>query len=122
LHNACIIHDWGNNLITIEGSGTLQPIIVTKHLDSNNKHPKVLLCYDLMEGVTNKKEVLLATKPNLFTIETITLPKLEIFNAAIFTVKINIEDFTFNFPHSQGQIRVHNTPMHIRCQELDIEH
>jgi hypothetical protein len=73
-----------------------------------------------MEGVTNKK-VLLVTKPNLFTIETITLLELEIFNAAIFNVEINIKDFTFNFPHSQGQIRVDNTPMHIRCQELDIE-
>jgi hypothetical protein len=100
LHNACIIHDWGNNLITIEGNGTLQPITITKHLDRNNKHPEVLLCYDLMVHVSNKEKLLLVAKPNLFTIEIITLPKLEIFDAAIFGVEINIEDFTFNFPHS----------------------
>jgi hypothetical protein len=41
-------------------------ITVTKHLDSNNKHPEVLLSYDLMEGVANKEKILLATKPNLF--------------------------------------------------------
>jgi hypothetical protein len=40
LCNARVTHDWGNNLITIEGNGTMQTIIVTKHLDNNTKHPK----------------------------------------------------------------------------------
>jgi hypothetical protein len=39
-----------------------------------------------MESVTNKKEVFLAAKPYLFTIKTITLPKLEIFNVAILNI------------------------------------
>jgi hypothetical protein len=30
------------------------PIAMTKHLDNNTKCFEVLLCYDLMEGVTNK--------------------------------------------------------------------
>ncbi len=30
LHNARVIHDWGNNLITIEGNGMVRTIIVTK--------------------------------------------------------------------------------------------
>ncbi len=89
MHNARVIHDWGNNFITIEGNGTLQPITITKHLDNNNKHLEVLLCYDMIEGVTNKEEIFLATKPYLFTIETIALPKLEIFNDVIFGVEIN---------------------------------
>jgi hypothetical protein len=46
LHNAHVTHDWGNNLITIEGNGTMQTINVTKHLDNNTKCPKVLSCYD----------------------------------------------------------------------------
>jgi hypothetical protein len=40
LYNAHVTHDWGNNLIIIEGNGTMQTIIVTKHLNSNIKHPK----------------------------------------------------------------------------------
>jgi len=59
LRNAHVTHDWGNNLITTEGNGMMQTIIVTKHLDSNTNHPKVLLCYDLMEGVTNEEEEIL---------------------------------------------------------------
>ncbi len=91
-------------------------------MDNNNKHAEVLLCYDLMESVTNNIYIFLVAKPYLFTIKTITLLELEIFNVAIFGAKINIEDFTFNFPNSHGQIWVDNTPMHIKVQELDIEH
>jgi len=99
-------------LITIEDNGMIT-IIVTKHLDSNTKCLKVLLCYDLTEGVIDKKEkILFVAKLDLFTIGTITLPKLEIFNAAIFSEKTNIEDLMFNFPHSKGQIQVDTTPSH----------
>jgi hypothetical protein len=62
LCNAHVTHDWGNNLITIEGNGTVRTLVVTKHLDNNTKHPKVFLCYDLMEGVIDKEEdIFLAT-------------------------------------------------------------
>ncbi len=74
LHNARITHDWGNNLITIEGNGTMRTIAITKHLDNNTKCPVVLLCYDMIEGVTDEEEkILFTTKPNLFTLGTITL-------------------------------------------------
>jgi hypothetical protein len=55
----------------------VQTIIVTKH-------PEVLLCYDLMKGVTNEEEeILFTTKSNLFTLGAITLFELKIFNAII---------------------------------------
>jgi hypothetical protein len=54
LHNAHVIHDWGNNLIRIEGNGTMQIIVITKHFDNNTKCLEVLLCYNMMEGVTNE--------------------------------------------------------------------
>ncbi len=59
LRNPHVIHDRGNNLITIESNGMMQTIVVTKHLDNNTKHLKVLLCYDLMEGITNEEEEIL---------------------------------------------------------------
>jgi hypothetical protein len=55
LRNARVIHDWGYNLITIEGNRTMWTIVVTKHMDNNTRRPKVLLCYKLMEGVTYEK-------------------------------------------------------------------
>jgi hypothetical protein len=100
LHNAFVTHDWGNNLITIEGNGTMQTIVVTKHLDNNIKRPKVFLCYDVMEGIINDEEkILFIAKPNLFTFQTITLLESKIFNVAIFGAEVGIGDFTFNFPH-----------------------
>jgi hypothetical protein len=74
LHNAHVTHDWGNNLITIEGNGTMQTITITKHLDNNTKCLEVLLCYDLMEGITYKEEeIFLVVKPNVFMLRTIIL-------------------------------------------------
>jgi hypothetical protein len=62
LCNAHVIHDWGNNLITIEGNGMVKTITVTKDLDSNTKCLEDLLCYELMEGVTNvEKERIFAS-------------------------------------------------------------
>ncbi len=103
LCNACIIHDWGNNLITIEGNGIVQTIAVTTHLGSNTKRHQVLMCYDLMEGITyEEEEIFFIIKPNLFTLWTITLLEQKILNATIFGVVIRTKDPTFNFPHLKG--------------------
>ncbi len=53
-------------------------------------------------------------------IGTITLLKLNNFNVIVFGAKVGIEDLTFNFPHSERQIWVDNTPTHIRIEKLDI--
>jgi hypothetical protein len=39
-------HDWGNNIVTIQGNGTIITIIITKHLGGEVRRPKVLLCYN----------------------------------------------------------------------------
>jgi hypothetical protein len=59
LWNAKVTHDWGNNLISIEGNGTIRTIAVTKDLDNNTKHLEVLFCYDFVNKVTNKEEYVL---------------------------------------------------------------
>jgi hypothetical protein len=94
LCNAHVTHHWENNLITIKDNGMVRTIVVTKHLDNNTKDPKVL-CYDMMEGVMEEEEeIFFAIDLNLFTFETITLPKPKKFN-----VKVGTEDLMFNFPH-----------------------
>jgi hypothetical protein len=56
MRNACVTHDLGINLITMEGNGIVRTIVVTKHLENNTKHPKVLFCYDLMERIIDNDE------------------------------------------------------------------
>ncbi len=65
-------HDWGSNIITIQGKGTVKTIIVTKHLGGEVRRPEVLLCYDYQNGITYEKEdIIFAIK--LFSIRTINL-------------------------------------------------
>jgi hypothetical protein len=37
---------WGNNMVTIDGKRIIKTIVVSKHLGSNVKKFKILLCYD----------------------------------------------------------------------------
>jgi hypothetical protein len=79
LQDAKVTHDWGNNLISIEGNGTVRTITITKHLDSNTKHPEVLFYYEFVNEVIDEEEdMLLAAEPDLFAINTITLLELEV--------------------------------------------
>jgi hypothetical protein len=43
---ARIAHDWGNNIMTIQGNGTVTTIVMTKHLGVEVKQLEVLLCYN----------------------------------------------------------------------------
>jgi hypothetical protein len=71
-----VAHDWGNNIVTIQGNGIVRTIIVTKHLGSELRRQEVLLYYDNQNGITNEEEdIIFATKPKLFSIGTINLPE-----------------------------------------------
>jgi hypothetical protein len=59
-----------------------------------------------------KKKKYFVEKLDLFTIGTITLPKLEFLNAAIFDEEVDIKDLKLNFPHYEGQIQMDITPTH----------
>jgi hypothetical protein len=39
LRDAKMAHDWGSNIITIQGNGTLRTITITKHLGSEVRIP-----------------------------------------------------------------------------------
>ncbi len=66
--NAKMAHDWGNNMITIQGNGVVQTIVVTKHMGTNLKRLEVLLCFDYQNGITNEKEdMMFASEPELFS-------------------------------------------------------
>jgi len=52
LRDTKVAHDWGNNMVIIQGNGTIKTIIATKHLGSNVKQLEVLLCYDFYNSIT----------------------------------------------------------------------
>ncbi len=74
--NAKVTHDWGNNVITIQGNGTIRTILVNKKLGVETRRPQVLVYYDLMQRLTDEEEDLIfETELELFSIGTITLLK-----------------------------------------------
>ncbi len=65
LRNDKMAHDWGSNIITIQGNGTIRTIIVTKHLGGEIGRLEVFLCYDYQNGITNEEEnIIFITKPS----------------------------------------------------------
>jgi hypothetical protein len=75
LRDVQVTHDWGNNMIIIQGNGTIQTITMSKHLGTNLKRPEVLLCFDYQNGITNEEEdMMFANELELFSIGTITFP------------------------------------------------
>jgi len=46
LEDVKVSHDWGNNLVTIQGNGIVLMIIVTKHLGNDIKRLEMLVCYN----------------------------------------------------------------------------
>jgi hypothetical protein len=74
LRDAKVFHDWGNNTITIQGTGTFRTILVTKKLGAPTKHLEVLVCYDFHFGIFDEEEDLIfAIKPKLFLIGTMVV-------------------------------------------------
>ncbi len=74
LRDVKMAHDWGSNIVTIQGIGTVPTITVTKHLGNEVKRRKMLLCYDYQNGIIDEEEIIIFTiEPKLFSIGTINL-------------------------------------------------
>ncbi len=72
LRDVKVSHDWGNNIIIIQGINTIKTIFVTKKLGTTTKCPEVLIRYDFHSRISDKEEDLMSTtKPGLFSIKTI---------------------------------------------------
>jgi hypothetical protein len=57
LRDVEVFYDWGNNIITIQGTGIVRTIHVTKKLGAPTKCLEVLICYDLHFGISNEKRI-----------------------------------------------------------------
>jgi hypothetical protein len=58
LRDAKVTHDWGNNLITIQGNGIIGTILLNKKLELETRRPQVLIFYDVLERLTNEEDLI----------------------------------------------------------------
>ncbi len=74
LKDAKVTHDWGNNVIIVQGNGTIKTISINRKLGAKTRRPQVLVYYDLMEGLGDEEEDLIfEIELEFFSISTITL-------------------------------------------------
>jgi hypothetical protein len=59
LRNAKVTHDWGNNVIIVQGNGIVITILVNRKLQTKTRRPQLLVCYDTMEGLIDEEEDLI---------------------------------------------------------------
>jgi hypothetical protein len=56
LKDAKVAHNWGSNIVTIQGNGIIKTIIIIKHLGGEVRKLEVLICYDYHNGIIDKEE------------------------------------------------------------------
>jgi hypothetical protein len=59
LRDVKVFHDYGNNIIIIQGVDIVKTIHVTKKLGTPTKRLEILVCYDFHYGISNKEEDLM---------------------------------------------------------------
>ena len=56
LRHAKVIHDWGNNEVTIKGNGTIKTVRINRQLGPDTVTPHALVCYNFIEGLTTRRK------------------------------------------------------------------
>jgi len=121
LRDAKVAHDWGSNIVTIQGNGfrTIQTITVTKHLGSEVKRPKVLLCHIYQNGIIDEEKIIIfLTEPKLFSKGTINL--LETVQSMKNTY-VGIMDTNVKTSISEHGFEIHSTYKNIHGNRYGLE-
>jgi hypothetical protein len=86
--DAKVTHNWGNNVIIVQGSRRVRTILGNRKLGVKTRRPPLLVRYDLMEGlIDEEKDLIFETKPKLFSIGTIILSEKNGFVVECWSVK-----------------------------------
>ncbi len=56
LWDAKVVHDWGTNMVTIKGNGTIKIISISKYLNGNIRRPQMVINYNFIKGIIDAKE------------------------------------------------------------------
>jgi len=76
LKDVKVAHDWGGDIVTIQGNGIVRTIIDTKHLGGEVRILGVLLCYNYLNVNTDEEEdIIFAREPKLLSIGIISSPE-----------------------------------------------
>jgi hypothetical protein len=68
LRDVKVTHDWGSNITTIQGNGTIKAITITKCFGGAVRRLGMLLCYDYQNGITNEEQdIMFVIEPKLFS-------------------------------------------------------
>jgi hypothetical protein len=93
--NAKVTHDWGNNVIIVQGNGIVKTISVNKKLEAETIRPQVFICYDSLERLIDEEEDLIfEIEPKLFSIGIINISDEIISLLSIGMSKIKIGEET----------------------------
>jgi hypothetical protein len=75
LRNVKVSHDWGNNIIIIQGTSIIRTIPIIKKFGAPTKCPEVLVYYDFHSGIFDEeKDLMFVIEPKMFSIGTIVVP------------------------------------------------
>ncbi len=81
-------------MIIVQGNGIVRMISINTKLGVETRRPQVLVCYDLMEGLTNEDEdMIFEIELELFSISIIIISNetISLLNVRITNIKINGE-------------------------------
>jgi hypothetical protein len=97
-------------VIIVQVKGIVKTILVKKKLGLvKTRRPQVLVCYDLMDGLTNEEEDLIfETEPKMFSIGTIIILNeiVSLLSVGVTKIKINGESKLEQGILDQGAIEV----------------
>jgi hypothetical protein len=110
LKDAKVTHDQGNNVIIVQGKRIVKTISINKKLGlAKTRRPKVLVCYDLMDGLTNEEEDLIfEIEPKMFSTGTIIILNeiVSLLSVGVIEIKINGESKLKQGILDQGAVEV----------------
>ncbi len=111
-----VAHDWGSNIVTIQGNWIIKTIKVTKYLGGELRRPKMLLCYNYQNGIIYE-DIIFAIEPK-FSIGIVSL--LETIQS-MKTTDVEIMDIDVNIIISKQEFKVHNINKKIAGSKYELE-
>jgi hypothetical protein len=109
LKDAKVTHDWGNNVIIVQGNGIIKTMSINKKLGAKTKRPQIFVCYDLLKGlIDEEKDLILEIEPKLFSICTIIIldEKISLLSIKVLKIKISEKSNPKQKTSNQGAIEV----------------
>jgi hypothetical protein len=68
LKHAKVSHNYGTDIVIVQGTCIIRAIHVTKKLSVQTKRPKILVCYDFHSGIFDEEmDMMFSTELDLFS-------------------------------------------------------